>query len=99
MWVFENSDIVVNRLLDVEPTARVRATAKFAGFVAKAASSHPCHLHFPSTTKIKAVAGDVFVLHLPDHWWITFRVLPDCTAIDGVVRFLGVGQMAALEGN
>jgi hypothetical protein len=94
MWVFRNSDVVVNGFLNIEPEHRIRSIVRFSAFVLGASRGHPCHM--PSsvpTTKMRAVDEDVYVLHLLNHWWVTYRVLPDCSAAEGIVRFVTMGKM------
>jgi hypothetical protein len=89
MWTIENSDVVVNTFRNFEGKHKVMAEARFAHFVNKLTSVHPCWMK--STTRMFNYGPNRLALHFPQNWYATFVVTPDCDATDGVVRFVEMG--------
>lgn len=52
---------------------------------------HPCRLGWDSIKRLRFDGeGQRFVLSLPDSWFVTYRVIPDCEASSGTVEFIDV---------
>ena len=97
MWTLENTDTVINQLkTKVGPEAFVGTALRFSAFVAKVDAHHPCAMPFPVTSRLTFSKGHDFAIHLPGGWWITYRVLPDCSVNEGIVRFIEVNRMGSV---
>ena len=94
MWELKNSDLVLNRIGEVNPLYLNDAIARFVGFVklVKSGKRHPCRMRSPYIQNMKFVddEGDRFVLLLPDEWRIAYRIAPGCSASSGDVVFVDI---------
>ena len=94
MWVVENSDAVINVISEMEERpSRLGSARRFMSFLSRIQQEHPCRLESPITTPVRFSTGADFALHLLAGWYVIYRVLPDCNAETGSVRFLEVDQL------
>jgi hypothetical protein len=94
MWEFKGGDLVLNAFRTIERSAAIAVSAKFAGWVRKVASQHPCEVNDRNLTRMMHDGeGDQFILLLPALWFVAYRISPNCAADSGSIEFIEVGTL------
>lgn len=88
MWRVRNVDLVVNTLKAEQMRSVGSAALRVTRFIRDLGAQHPCDDQQDFVTRMLFTRGeDWFALHLPDHWYVPYHVLPSCKAKSGEVMF------------